>query len=154
MVQTIFDYILQTRENFIRLVDSLPITQLNQIPPGFNNNIAWNLGHIAVAFPSLMYLKSGVDPAYDTTYLRQYGPGSKPESFINEAEVSRIRAYLTESVQLIRSDYESGKFAAITPFSTLTFKLHMHTAEEILQCSFAHDNYHLAYARAIRNLVR
>lgn len=154
MAQTIFDYMLQTRDNFIGLVDSLSIKQLNQIPPGFNNNIAWNFGHIAVAFPGLMYLKSGVDPAYDITHFRQYRPGSGPGSFIDEAEVSRIRAYLMKSVHAIRSDYESGKFAAITPFSTLTFKLHIQTVEEILQCSFAHDNYHLAYALAIRNLVR
>lgn len=154
MAQTIFDYILQTRDNFIRLVDSLSIAQLNQVPLGFNNNIAWNFGHIAVAFPGLMYLKSSVDPTHYITHLRQYGPGSKPGSFIDEEEIRRIRVYLTESVRDIRSDYESGKFATITSFSTLTFKLHMQTAEEILQCSFAHDNYHFAYALAIRNLVR
>lgn len=153
MAQTIFDYMLQTRDNFIRLVDSLSMAQLNQVPPGFHNNIAWNFGHIAVTFPSLMYLRSGVDPAYDITHLRRYRPGSRPESFIDEVEISRIRAYLPENVHDIRADYESGKFAAITPFSTLTFKLHMQTAEEILQCSFAHDNYHLAYAQAIRNQV-
>lgn len=154
MEQTIFDYILQTRDNFVRLVDSLSVTQLNHVPPGFHNNIAWNFGHIAVAFPGLMYLKSAVDPAHYITHLKRYGPGSRPESFIDEEEIRRLREYVTRSVHDIRKDYESGKFKTITPFSTVTFKLHMQTAEEILQCSFAHDNYHLAYALAIRNLVQ
>jgi hypothetical protein len=49
-----FNIIRQNREAFIRLLDGLIIEQLNEIPAGFNNNIAWNFGHMIVATNDLL----------------------------------------------------------------------------------------------------
>ena len=44
-----------TRSNIAKLVEGLSIEQLNHIPEGFNNNLAWNIGHILVTQELLIY---------------------------------------------------------------------------------------------------
>ena len=62
MTRNVFKYIRRNRELFLELVNSLSIEQLNKIPEGFNNNIAWNFGHIVVTTQTLCYVRSGVKP--------------------------------------------------------------------------------------------
>ena len=56
-----FELIRQTRTRFIDIVNGLSIEELNEIPSGMNNNIAWNFGHLVTAQQSLCYALSGVD---------------------------------------------------------------------------------------------
>ena len=55
MTELIFKYIRRNRELFLDLVNSLSVDQLNKIPEGFNNNIAWNFGHIVITTQALCY---------------------------------------------------------------------------------------------------
>ena len=41
--------IRKTRSFLLDYIKELNIEQLNKIPAGFNNNIAWNLGHLVAA---------------------------------------------------------------------------------------------------------
>jgi len=36
-----FDYLRATRNNVLKLIDNLNLAQVNEIPEGFNNNLAW-----------------------------------------------------------------------------------------------------------------
>ena len=69
-MQKQIELIKQTRSRFIQLVESLSITQLNEIPAGMSNNIAWNFGHIVAAQQGLCNGLSGValnlDPGFIT----------------------------------------------------------------------------------------
>ena len=47
-MEFVFNAITQTRANAIAAIEGLSNEQLNEIPEGFSNNIAWNLGHILV----------------------------------------------------------------------------------------------------------
>ena len=38
-----FDTLRITRNNILKDIKALTLDQLNEIPKGFNNNIAWNL---------------------------------------------------------------------------------------------------------------
>ena len=37
------------RKHYLKLIENYSLEQLNKIPEGFSNNLAWNLGHIIVA---------------------------------------------------------------------------------------------------------
>ena len=56
----IFEFIINSRQAFIQLIDSLSIEQLNKIPDGYNNNIIWNFGHIVVSTQTLCYVRTGI----------------------------------------------------------------------------------------------
>ena len=56
----LFDIIHAGRVKFAELVDRLSIEELNEIPEGFNNNIAWNFGHVIISQQMLCYVRAGI----------------------------------------------------------------------------------------------
>lgn len=145
--------IQQTRQVFTELVKQQDLTALNIIPPGFNNNIAWNYGHIMVTTLALCYHRSGVHPDLVIPFQDIYGKGSRPTFLISQEEIDMISEALTHSMQQILTHYEEGRFDSVTPFSTSTYGLELQNIEEILQTCLMHDNLHLGYAMALKRTI-
>ncbi|MFC5284039.1 DinB family protein [Pedobacter alpinus] len=154
MAQEIFNFIIQTREAFIRLVNSLSVEELNQIPAGFNNNIIWNFGHIVVTTPALCYVRTGIwTDVSAIKYWNEFKKDSKPSRDINEEEIAELKALAISSIESIKEDYKKGIFNSVTPFATATYGADMNSFEEILVTTVGHDNMHLGYALAQRKLI-
>jgi hypothetical protein len=153
MTAFVFQYIRKNRELFLDLVNSLSIEQLNKIPDGYRNNIAWNFGHIVVSTQSLCYVRSGVKPDLQIPFRSKYGKDSKPEGFISQQEIDELKTQLVSTVDMIQEDLRNDVFQNITPYSTATYKHEMRSIEEILTCTLAHDSLHFGYALAQRKLV-
>lgn len=154
-MQETFKFILQARQKFIELVDSLSIEQLNKIPTGFNNNIIWNFGHIVVSTQTLVYVRTGVKA--DTSWVKyneDYRKDTKPTRFVEQAEIDELKAIAMQSIEQIAKDYENGVFGEITSFSTATYGYPMDTVEEVIALTSGHDNVHYGYALAQRKLVQ
>lgn len=47
-MQKHFEILLKTRQLLLKITENLTDEQLNKIPQGFKNNIAWNIGHLVV----------------------------------------------------------------------------------------------------------
>lgn len=155
MTEQIFNFIIQTRQAFIQLVDSLTIDELNHIPEGFNNNIIWNFGHIVVSTQSLCYVRTGIKT--DASWIKyndDFKRESKPSRFINADEVNELKALALSTIKDIQSDYHNGIFDKVQPFATSTYKVEMNTFGEILVTTAGHDNIHLGYALAQRRLIK
>ncbi|HEX5153308.1 MAG TPA: DinB family protein [Parafilimonas sp.] len=153
MTDNVFKYIRRNREIFLALVDSLSIEQLNKIPEGFNNNIAWNFGHIVVSTQSLCYVRPKIKPEIEIPFRSKYAKGSKPEGFISQEEINELKMKLISSINSIEEDVKNDIFKNITPYATDTYKHEMTTIEEILACTLAHDSMHYGYALAQSKLV-
>ena len=153
MTETVFKYIRKNRELFLNLADNLTIEQLNKIPEGFNNNIIWNMGHIVVSTQSLCYLRTGVRPEMKIPFIKKYGKDSKPDSFITLQEIDELKHQLVSTIDNIEEDVKGDIFKNITPYTTVTYKYEMHSIEEILTCTLAHDSLHFGYALAQKKLV-
>lgn len=154
-MQETFKFILQTRQKFIELIDSLSVDQLNNIPTGFNNNIIWNFGHIIVSTQTLVYTRTGIRP--DTAWVKyneDYKKDTKPTRFIEKVEIDELKAIAIASIEEIRNDYENGIFGTITSFATATYGYPMDTIEEVVALTSGHDNVHYGYALAQRRLVQ
>ncbi|WP_028297460.1 DinB family protein [Olivibacter sitiensis] len=150
-----FKYIIRTRELFIALLDTLSIEQINEIPQGFRNNVGWNFGHIVVSTPGLCYLRTGVKYApADVPFLADYRKGSKPEKWIESAEIEALKQYAFSWISQIEEDLGNGVFAEMKPFATDTYGYEMTSIEEIVTCSLAHDNMHYGYALAQRRALK
>ena len=155
MANSTFKFIIQGREAFIRLIDTLSVEELNRIPEGFNNNIIWNFGHIVVTTPALCYVRSGLwENASSIKFLEDFQKGSKPSRQISESEIEELKALAISSIKAIEQDDEKGVFSAVKPFSTSTYGAEMVNFDEILITTSGHDNMHLGYALAQKRLIK
>lgn len=153
MSEFVFKYIRRNRELFLEMINDLNIEQLNKIPEGFNNNIAWNFGHIVVSTQLLCYVRPRVDVNKAIDFREKFQKGSKPESFITQEEVDVLKQQLFSTIDAIEQDVKKGVFNNIIPYPTHTYGYEMSTIEEILTCTLAHDSMHYGYALAQRKLV-
>lgn len=150
----VFDFIINSRKAFIKLIDDLTIEELNKIPDGFNNNIIWNFGHIVVSTQTLCYVRTGVlQDAASVKFNEYYKKDTKPTYTVTEEEVTELKTIALESIEKIKKDYANGKFSSITPFTTATYGVQMNSIEEILITTIGHDNVHQGYAWALKKLV-
>ena len=153
-MKQVFEFIINSRKSFIKLIDGLSLEQLNKIPDGFNNNIIWNFGHIVVSTQTLCYVRTGVLQDASTVEFNEfYKKDTKPTYTVTAEEVEELRAIAIESINNIESDYEAGKFGSMTPFATSTYGAQMNNVEQILITTIGHDNIHFGYALALKKLV-
>ena len=155
MTQHIFEFIINSRKAFIRLIDDLTIDELNQIPEGFNNNIFWNFAHIVVSTQTLSYVRTGILANASTVkYNDDYKKDTKPTREVTQAEVDEFKSLALTTIDQIQSDYAKGTFKSITPYATATYGSEMKTIEEVLIATLSHDNLHWGYALAQRKAIR
>lgn len=150
----VFDFIINSRKAFIKLIDGLTIEELNKIPDGYNNNIIWNFGHIVVSTQTLCYVRTGIlQDATSVKFNEYYKKDTKPTYTVTEEEVAELKVIALESIEKIKEDYANEKFSSITPFTTATYVVQMNSIEEILITTIGHDNVHQGYAWALKKLV-
>ncbi|AIM38782.1 hypothetical protein KO02_20325 [Sphingobacterium sp. ML3W] len=155
MTQHIFEFIINSRKGFLRLIDDLSLEELNQIPDGFNNNIFWNFSHIVVSTQTLSYVRTGIRA--DTSgvkYNEDYKKDTKPTRTVTQEEVYEFKTLALSTIEQIQSDYDKGIFNTITPYSTATYGSEMNTIEEVLIATLSHDNLHWGYAQAQRRVIK
>ena len=120
-----------TRRNFIELIDSLSIEQLNEIPVGLNNNIAWNFGHIIVTQQILCYLLAGLTPKMDQALVAKYRKGARPDELIDLNEINILKSLAYSLLDELENDIKDNKILiedlktkySFEEFKLLEFKL-------------------------------
>lgn len=153
-MEQVFDFIVNSRMAFIKLVDSLTIEQLNKIPDGFNNNIIWNFGHIVVSTQTLCYFRTGIWPDTSAVKFNEfYRKDTKPTYVVGKEEVAELKVMALASIENIKADYTKGTFTNITPFLTSTYGVQLNSIEEVLITTIGHDNVHFGYASALKKLL-
>lgn len=146
-------YLRKTREMFLNLAEGLNLEELNWIASGFNNNIIWNLGHIAVSTLGLCYIRSQVKPALELPFPGRFGKGTKPTVKATAQEVQQIKDLLLSSLDQIEKDIQQKVFDHWTPFATDTYQVPMDSIESTLIGLVAHENLHLGVAKAQKAAV-
>lgn len=80
----------------------LTMDQYNIIPPGFNNNIIWNMGHILVVSESLLYQNSPYQRPTHELMKPRFEKGSIPDGMVDEDDILLIRHSLQQTVQFYK----------------------------------------------------
>lgn len=151
-MQSQFYVIKENRKLFIRLMDGLTIDQLNEIPAGFNNNIAWNFGHMVVGFQMIVYMRSGKELKIDKEYITKYQRGSKPEAFISIEEMNFLKIQAIRLIDEIEQEWDKGEFTSYQSFTT-SLGVPINTCEDAVHYAATHDMMHFGYAWAMKRLV-
>lgn len=145
--------IWETNRNiYAKLLENYSLEQLNTIPPGFSNNLVWNLGHIIVAQQGLVYRLSGLPMNVSMEMYDAYKNGSKPTGTTTQAEVDELKELLFSLMEKTKEDYEAGKFTTYTEYTTQT-GFHLASVQEAIQFNNYHEGTHLGFMVNIRKFI-
>ena len=140
------------RKMILELISNLDIEQLNKIPAGFNNNIAWNLGHMIAAQQGICYKRSGLEAKVNDDFFNKYKPGSKPETFITAEEFEEIKELLMTTLDELDADYNAGTFKSYTPVMT-RYNIELANIDDAFTFVPFHEGLHIGYIMSLRKLV-
>ncbi|MBX9966771.1 DinB family protein [Priestia aryabhattai] len=122
----------------------------NITPKGFNNNIRWNLGHIAFIQEKLVFGLAGEPMQTPESYESFFGAGTKPADWTEAApSLEEIANVLKDQAQRIK-EFMPGQFdkQLITPFTNKAGINFTTVGETFLFC-FYHEAMHVEAIKQI-----
>jgi hypothetical protein len=140
------------RLHLLNFIKDLSIEQLNKIPTGFNNNIIWNLGHIVAAQQGICYRRAGVTPLVNEDYFKTYGGETRPERFIDAAELEVIKELFTSTIDQLAIDLKNNLFANYTPWTT-RYGVDINNIDEAIKFLPFHEGLHSGYIWAMKRTI-
>ena len=141
-----------SRKLYLKLLENYSLEQLNKIPEGFSNNLAWNLGHIIVAQQGLVYRLSGLPVYVSDEMTNAYKNGSKPTGTTTQAEIDELKVLLFSLIEKTKEDYANGKFVSYNEYTTGT-GFHLASTKEAIEFNNYHEGLHLGFMMNIRKFI-
>lgn len=140
------------RTYLLDLIKDLTVEQLNKIPNGYNNNIIWNLGHMAVTQFAICYRPTGQKvPLNENLYL-SYKPGSTPLQAIDIEEVESIKEMFISNLEKFEDDLNKAAFENYNAWKTV-YGVEIKNIEDALDFITFHEGLHMGYILALKKLV-
>lgn len=153
LLESILDNIKYTRQHFLTLIEDCSSEEMNAIPPGFRNNLIWNLGHVIAAQQNLCYVFSGVTPRVDQALIDMYKPFTAPEAPASADHIQLIRKLAADTVGWLIDDYRQNIFKTYAVRHTKYGPV-LSTTEEAIAYVSTHETMHFGYAKALLKLLR
>ena len=141
-----------SRKLYLKLLENYSLEQLNKIPEGFSNNLAWNLGHIIVAQQGLVYRLSGLPTYVSDEMTNTYKNGSKPTGTTTQAEINELKVLLFSLIEKTKEDYANGKFVTYNEYTTGT-GFHLASTMEAMNFNNYHEALHFGFMMNIRKFI-
>ena len=142
----------KSRERMLKLADGLTLEQLLRIPPGFRNNLLWNLGHVMVTQQLLCYERCGLPLRIPDYFLPLFRKGTHPGEWKGAMDVEDIKAWLQEAPKLLREDLHKNVFHSYAPYET-SAGIPLHSISDAISFVAWHESLHLGVMTAMRKLV-
>lgn len=142
------------RAKWLTKIEGLSTAQLNHIPTGFNNNLAWQMGHIVVSQQILCYKLSGNQFVIAEELIDLYKNGSKPERDFSEAEIEQMKGYFSSTIDQLESDLANNIFDNFTPYTISTYPgVELKSVNDAIDFVAAHDSLHYGCSISLAKLV-
>lgn len=143
----------QIRKLTYMVVKDLTPEQCLHIPEKFDNNIAWNLGHMLVVQQLLTYARSGLTPHVSDEMVAMYRPGTSPADWTTQPDMKELFAMSRDHIEKLTADYAAGKFASFGGYKSTTTGIDLKTIDEALGFNNYHEGLHMGAIMAIKNLL-
>ena len=141
-----------SRKLYLDFFDKYNLEQLNLTPPGFSNNLIWNIGHIVASQQSLIYKTSNLPINIPDEFFDRYKPGTRPGEPVSQNEVDEIKSLLVAMIDQTEKDLANGKFVSFTERNTIT-GFHLGNLQDALVFNNYHEGLHLGYMKSIARFV-
>ena len=146
------DNIKKVRLFLLENLKDLSVEQMNKIPSGFNNNIAWNLGHLIAAQQGLCYLRANAKPVVDEKYTA-FKSGTKPERDLNDHELAAIKDTMLSSLDQLQADYKNNVFTNYNPWVT-RYGVELANIDDAIRFLGFHEGLHSGHIMALKRVVK
>ena len=141
------------REFLLSTVNELSTEQLNQIPDGFGNNIIWNLAHLIAAQQGICYIRAGLNAPLGEDFVNTYKTGTKPEKFIDPAEIAHIKQLFFSTLDQLEADYNNNIFKGYTAVTT-RYGMALNNIDDGINFLPFHEGYHIGVIAGLKRLVK
>lgn len=149
------DIMRGARKFLINLIDGISIEKLNEIPAGFNNNLAWNIGHVIANQQILCYRNAGVKPVIEEEIIDKYKTGTRPEGFIEEKEFKVLIQYLLETIDKFEKDSATNMFENYKAFDLKSYPgVRLKNIGDAAKFVTFHDGLHVGYSMALKRSLK
>ncbi|MEO6521790.1 MAG: DinB family protein [Mucilaginibacter sp.] len=138
------DKLEEERKLLLERTKDLTVDQYNIIPPGFNNNIIWNMGHILVVSESLLYENSPYKRPEHEFMISSFQRGSTPDEIIEEDDILLIRHSLQQTAQFYKRCTGMNRPGDES----------VSVSNEVMQFLLFHENMHYRTIARLLEIVR
>ena len=151
-MQKQFDTLKQSRKLILKLIENLSIEQLNKIPEGFKNNIAWNIAHLVVTQQLLHYKLSGLDCLCPDDLIRMYKKGTAPTKTFTEEEFDEVKELFVGLPNTLEEDFQAGIFQNFSEYPTSAGYV-LNSFESAVVFNNFHEGIHYGVIRSIKKFL-
>lgn len=149
------DIMRGARKFLTNLIDGISIEKLNEIPDGFNNNLAWNIGHVIANQQILCYRNAGVKPVIKEEIIDKYKTGTRPDGFIEEKEFKILMQYLLETIDKFEKDATTNMFENYKVFDLKSYPgVRIKNISDAAKFVTFHDGLHVGYSMALKRSLK
>lgn len=153
-MEKIIELIKASRNKLLSLVEELSTEEMNYIPTGFKNNLAWQIGHLVVSQQILCYKLSGQPFVIENELIDLYKNGSKPERDFSEAEIAQMKGYLLSTIDQLEIDLQNGTFDNYTPYTVSTYVgFTLNNVQDAVTFVANHDGLHYGCSLGLKKLA-
>lgn len=147
------DLLVNIRRLTKGLLEGTTPEQRRVIPPGFNNNLLWHVGHIMVTQQLLCYKLSGLPMGVDAQELEWFSKGSSPEKWTGDPDDEAIFEKLVLLAEKLRDDVaQQGVFTTYEPYETSTGFV-LASIEDAIVFNNFHESFHLGTLRTMARII-
>ncbi len=151
-MDTTLEITRSSRKVMLHFIESLSLEQLNTVPPGYNNNIIWNIGHCIVVHQMLVYKLSGLPMMISDEMVNKYKRGTRPEGAADQSEVDRIKTLLFSTIDKTREDISANIFQNYQPFTTMS-GFELRDAATAMEFNNYHEGVHTGVMMSLRKFI-
>ncbi|MCK0130277.1 DinB family protein [Flavobacteriaceae bacterium F08102] len=140
------------RKAILSLIENLTMEELNTIPHGFNNNIAWNIAHLVVTQQLLCYRLSGLPLHVDEELVNEFKKGTAPVKEINQQRFEKIKLLFMKLPEQLEADLNHADFTNFTTYPT-SAGVTLNSIEDALLFNNYHEGLHRGAIIALKNVI-
>lgn len=140
--------IADTRGHLATVAGRIPASRWLDVPPGFPNNVLWNVAHVVVTLEMLTYGRAGLELRVPPALVAQARNGTSPADWTAPPDRDAVMALLVESPDRIAADLDAGWFTAYEPLTTST-GVAIGSLAEALGFDLFHEGMHTGAIQAL-----
>ena len=149
------DIIRGARKFLLNLIDGISIEKINEIPEGFNNNLAWNFAHVIATQQILCYRNAGAKPVIADEIIDKYKSGTKPEGFIDEKEFETLKQSLLSTIDKFEEDSANNLFENYKAFDLKSYPgVRIKNINDAAKFDCFHEGLHVGYSMALKKALK